>query len=302
MKEYWFWSKLLARLIHVFQVPSLGALGCTTFATLHNCTHKCIGATDLIVSTSIYETDGKLSHYNQCIATIKPYSSLRLDCGLLLEKAGYDNSNNYLITFHMLPVSISSDSSYAALVDVDRDIVLGLSLSGENYLELRHKNGGVAGVLYQSLPFNSSPFFDSGSFILQSPKVYAAREHSSATILFYPLPNNSSGVADASIRLTLRSLDGCIIKKWTHSLPPNQVQIIPTGHYLTDYANLEKDRFSIACLEGFSSSAYLVPFSMIFERGFRSIALEHSLPPSYYLKGDQQKFRSWIMNNQSSLV
>ena len=279
----------------------MGELGLSAFAVINNRTHKAFGETDLIVSASVYEPCGALYRYHERIATIKPHCSLRVDCDALLGEAKDRNGVNNLITFHLLPASISTDTRYSAVVDINRDIALRLAFACDNYLEYRHQNGGRCGVLYQNLPLNSSPSFSRGSFILQSPKVYSSRNHSSVTILYYPSPGDLPGAEKATIDLTLRALGGQIIKKWTLSLPPNKVKILPTGDYLSSFASIDGERYSLACLEGFSLSASIVPLSMIFERGFRSMALEHSLPPSYYLKGDQSKFRKWILSNLSSL-
>jgi len=291
---------MLARLVHIFQVATLRSLNCKTYATINNTTALTIGACDVNVSVSIYNSVGKLVSYKEKIAIIRPDTSHRIDCDNLVPCNAHDGEHENLLTFHILPASISADTSYQAELPDNRSIFHKLALGKDNYLEYHLNNGTKAGVLYQSLPLNYPPFFFPGSTFIQAPKAFASKDSSSMTVIYCPDPTNTNFMNDSNVSFLLRGVDGRVLKEWDELIKPNTIAVIPTGEYLRqlDSGNYS-EHYSIGCLEGFSSSAYMVPISLIYSSSRNSLALEHSLPPSYYIRGDQAKVRQWMINQRT---
>lgn len=289
---------MLARLLNVFHVGTLMSLGCGTYATINNSTAETIGECSIKVSASIYNQRGVLVQYIREIAFIPPGKSFRFDCDKLVHMHCDTESvsGEYLITFHMLPSLLSTESSYDATVDEDKGTVLKLALAKDNFVEYVYRDAVAAGVLYQCLPFNYNPYFSPGSSLIQAPKILSGGFYNTKLLFMYSCPDNPVDPDPAIYKLRLRNLGGKVIKEWSEEQTANTVNIVPVSNYMTTSSKLSSVKPEIATLEGFSPDKHLVILSVIHTE--TSLAVEHSLPPSYYIKGAQPELRKWMLSQQ----
>jgi hypothetical protein len=131
-------------------------------------------------------------------------------------------------------------------------------------------------VLYISAPMNMKSIPEKTTMI-QAPKVHVGPAVTTYMSLMNTSPDaDYAAVAELKCRLT--SPDGRIVARWTEHVGPFRTALVDLRSKLhsppTDHA--------FYTFHGLCRNASLIPLTMNYDERHHTLAVEHSLPPTYY--------------------
>lgn len=269
--------------IQLFQIHTMNEFDFIPRVSLFNKSNKSKRyESNFIVDISV--RSGKETILKKKIGMIKPSESLSYDCRDLIKLI---NNNESIISFHLIPEKYYN----LDLVSIEKEELFFYLTCQDHYVEYYNSSGFSSGVLYQSAPFNYKKFSNESTTIIQAPKVYT----SSNLKTYLSLINNS--VEDgydviAKVKMALVDSNGSIAKRWEEEILPGSVKFINLSSKLS-----EGNVFSAKGLYVLATNAVLLPLTFTVNKEAGSLALEHSLPPTYYSPEVRGGFRANIVKD-----
>ena len=276
---------VLLSAIHAFQVRTLRALGFSTRVSLINKSNtEAKWTTDYRVDVTVYDHRGFVARSIADVGRIAPGETFQLDCDPYATE-----QDDSLLTFHMIPLRLAAQSRDGVSVAIDMGELMYLVTAQDQYVEYYRPDGFASGVLYISAAMNqrSAP---ERTTMIQAPKIHVGGDVTTYMSLMHPSPDTDySTVAELKCRLT--APDGRIVARWTEHIGPFKVALIDLRSKL-DVAPTSDQFFTF---HGLSRNASLIPLTMNYDEKHHTLAVEHSLPPTYYGTGVKGPVRSSVI-------
>ena len=267
-----------------------------TFATLHTPGYGCRVtlfngirpgerfATPMLVSLSAFDGDGALLARSEPFLELPPGGMQKIAVDEILHTMAAPNSGelrDVLGILHLVPerlvgreaCEITAEEIFAHMVATD-DFVEYFSYAGDV----------VTGVAYQTGPMNDARLSSTRSTMIQAPKVIVSDR---VDTLFLLMNVATSYDYDGDVTLRFRVLDrfGDTHADSAITVPAFSFRMLSMRSALEASGQLETfvEAGGLGTLFGLATDGTLVPLSMTRNDGTGAIAVDHTLPPSYYV-------------------
>ncbi len=258
--------------IHVFQVRTLSALGFQTRVSLSNKSNTDPArATAYRVDVTVYGPEGRCMRVEKDVAQLAPGGIVQLECEPFISGVGPGDS---ILYFHLIPLRLAERAT-GDTVAIDMGELMYLLTAQDQHVEYYRPDGYASGVLYISGAMNlrSNP---ERTTMIQAPKV-----HLGAGLTTYVSLMNTSPEPDyatvAHMQCCLTDASGRVAARWTEELGPFRSTLVDLkAHAGTG----DESRFFT--FHGLCRDASLIPLTMNYDARNGTLAVEHSLPPTYY--------------------
>lgn len=260
--------------LHTFQIGTLNALGVTPRVTLVNKSqNRPAFATDYVVDVSIIDSNKEVT-YLKNEGEIAQGARIFIDCAKYIKNRNEES----IIIFHLIPVKYKDQE----FVQTTRDELWALFTAQDHYVEFYNEDNFSSGVLYQSGAFNYEKFSKERSTIIQAPKCYFSKDIKTYVQLLYTSFQDGA-LKNGTLACTLVGQDGKVLKQWQETITPFSVNLLDLstklpGHFLETNSNEPK----YACFYAYSLDTTLLPLTISQNKKAGTMAIEHSLPPTYY--------------------
>jgi hypothetical protein len=257
--------------INVFQVRTLNALGFKTRVSLSNKSDTDPRkATAYQIDVTVYSPAGELTSSRSDVARLPPGGFVHFECEPFLDGESADS----ILFFHLIPLRLKETSADGRSVDIEMGELMYLLTAQDQHVEYYRDDGYSSGVLYISGAMNlrSNP---ERTTMIQAPKVHIGPNLTTYVSLMNTSPEaDYSTVADMQCCLTESS--GKIVARWHEELGPFRSKLVDLK------AQLPADSTGFYTFHGLCRNASLIPLTMNFDAARCTLAVEHSLPPTYY--------------------
>lgn len=258
--------------INAFQVRTLRALGFGTRVSLINkSATEPKFATDYRVDVTVYDQRGFVAKSLTDVARLAPGDTVQLDCEPYLS-----DTVDVMLTFHLVPLRLAAKSTDGKTVNVDMDEMMFLLTVADQYVEYYRPDGFSSGVLYISNPMNMRAAKEKTTMI-QAPKVHIGPGMTTYMSLMNP-STDADYATVAELKCCLTSPDGRIAARWTEHVGPFRAALVDLRSKLAEAPKAP----SFFTFHGLSRNASLIPLTMNYDEKRETLAVEHSLPPTYY--------------------
>jgi hypothetical protein len=191
---------------------------------------------------------------------------------------------------HLTPDRYLSHST----CEVTRDELMAHLIATDDFVEYYSYSGDVVtGVAYQTGPMNDKRLSTTGTTTIQAPKVIV----SDRVDTIFLLMNTSTSLqydSEVVLRFRIVSPAGETLTASQISVPAFSFRLLSTRDVLTQSGALDRFREIGGCatLFGLATNGTVVPLSMTRNDRTGAIAVDHTLPPIYYVSawgGDLRK-------------
>jgi hypothetical protein len=257
--------------MHVFQVRTLRALGFETRVSLFNKSNTDPRkATAYDVDVSVYDESGRLATTRSGVAHIEPGGFVQLECAEFVRPEDGES----IVYFHLIPLRLKAASADGRSATIDMGELMYLLTAQDQHVEYYREDGYASGVLYISGPMNLRANPDRTTMI-QAPKVYVGRTLTTYLSLMNTSPERDYATV-AEMKCRLSDERGRIVARWTEELGPFRSKLVDLR------AKLGAASAEFFTFHGLCQNASLIPLTMNFDATRGTLAVEHSLPPTYY--------------------
>jgi hypothetical protein len=260
--------------IHTFQVCTLNRLGFLPRVSLVNKSYKCPKlAGDFVVNVSVFR-GGKRVLFREGITRVPVGCQTDFDCTSLVD-TGCDSES--VVIFHLIPERFQSVEK----VSIEKKDLWDLMTAQDHYIEYYDRTGYSAGVLYQCGPFNYDKLSLERSTIIQAPKIYT----SSSILTYLSITHvgfDEPYLSNAGLTMTIVDEKGLVTKNWHETISPFSTKLINVSEKMLPVVDERPHEPQFGCLYAFSSNATVVPLTISHNETTGTLAVEHSLPPTYY--------------------
>lgn len=250
------------------------------------------------VGVEIFDSSGNLLGSSDKLATMPDQSMTFIDLENLEKDLRIRKSTGEsLHVFSLTPERFLEGPEY---IEVEPGEVFKKMGIQDHYIEhYDTATGFSSGVLYQSVPMNSSNFSSTYSFLLQAPKIFLSDERNTAFLLLFPSPDDKPPVPEeALVQVKLKSESGEDLVYWEERIPRGGLKYIDIKRSLARLGvnplSVVNEHGFVHC-EAFCDHASFVELTMNFNERLRTFDLEHSLPPIYYNLGVQGEKRHAVV-------
>jgi hypothetical protein len=263
--------------------PMLRELGYETRVSLNNA----LGAedplaTDMTVSLSVFDDDGRHLGTRPHIAELAPGEIVKLAIEpLLREGFAIPDGGNLFGVLHVVPVDLAGQES----VTVPTDRMMAHARSSDDFIEFRKADSRVVtGVAYQTGPMNDPRFGSTRTTVVQAPKVIVSEP---VDTLFTLLNVSTSFDYDKPVRMDFQVLGpaGEQVVRSSVEVPAMTFRMVSITEVLEEAGRLEEFRAmgGVGTFMGLAKKGSLVPLSLTRNKNTGAIACDHTLPPVYYV-------------------
>lgn len=232
----------------------------------------------LLLSLDLFTTDGEVVLQGVPIGELKVGTRLHIDIEQLLRQHQIDTEIVGLL--HQTPMSLV-DTEF---VPFDLRSISKWTYFTDEFVGYRHNQSGLqSGVHYQSPPMNDRRIPSSSTTIMQSPKVVISSTVDSLLLCLAP-SSDSQFSNKIDFHLAVLDEDGQIHGRTKVSIPPRGRALISVKELLKQSQSLDQflELGGFGMVVGLATNGALIPLALAMdERG--GLAIDHSLPPSYYI-------------------
>ena len=275
-------TDFLLNALHTFQVRTLASLGFGTRVSLSNKSgQKAKFKTDYRVDLTVYES-GFVAARHVGVAHLGDGEMISLDCAQWSSKEA--PQRDQIMFFHLIPERLLGQVSESGTISVSREEMWYLFTAQDQYVEYFRDDGFASGVLYQSGAFNYPKFSAEASTLIQAPKVCISPVINTYVSLIHTsvLPSYDR-VGD--LKCALVDEVGHKVASWTAHVRPFEPMLLNLKEIVAEkigaaaFAGVTPSFFTFYAL---SSNATLLPLILNTNEEHHTLAVEHSLPPTYY--------------------
>ena len=226
-------NNYLVKALYTFHVRTLCSIGYNTRVTLNDSSNNSeLNIKGFQIDLSLYDNEGIFLEYISNVDILKKNSSLVIDC----KKWQGENKKDRLIIFHMIPLNLKINNNYDNQLNLEKDLVLKLAGTADNYVEYYLENGYSAGLLYQCFPFNYKKFNKYSSTLIQAPKIFINKEIDTLLSLFYSSPSNKLSESK-KLNCSILNLNGEVVFSWIENIKPYTTCLISLKNILKIYSS-----------------------------------------------------------------
>lgn len=250
-------------------------------------------ATPFTVTLSAFDRDGTYLGESEPFLHLDPGGAAKVDVDEVLRSMAHGRASelqDVLGILHLTPDRYVSVSS----CEVTRDELMAHTIATDDFVEYYSYRGDVVtGVAYQTGPMNDKRLSTTGTTTIQAPKVIVSERVDTIFLLM-----NTSTSLDYDNEVVLRfrivSPAGETLAASEISVPAFSFRLLSTRDVLREAGALDvfRDIGGCATLFGLATNGTVVPLSMTRNDKTGAIAVDHTLPPIYYISawgGDLRK-------------
>ncbi len=272
--------------INAFQVRTLRSLGFSTRVSLINKSNTDPKrATDYRVDVTAYDAQGRVIRTASDVARLEPGGFTQLECEPFTDGVTEDS----LLTFHLVPLRLASGAT-DGMVGIDMGELMYLLTAQDQYVEYHRDDGYSSGVLYISAAMNmrSNP---ERTTMIQAPKIHIGPGVTTFMSLMNTSPDADYATV-ANMKCCLTTPDGRIAARWTEDVGPFRVMLVDLSRHVQP-----SDVARFYTFHGLCRNASLIPLTMNYDTRRHTLAVEHSLPPTYYGSAVKGAIRTGVIES-----
>lgn len=241
-------------------------------------------ATPVTVSLSAFDRDGAHLGESPPILHLAPGELARVDVDAVLASmtdSARGELRDVMGVLHLIPDRLLGRDTCL----VSREEIMAHTFATDDFVEFYSYDGNVVtGVAYQTGPINDVRFSTTRTTTIQAPKVIVNDRVD--TIFLLMNLSTSFGYADeVLLRYQVKGSDGSTAVSSSIAVPPFSFRLLSVRDALRDAGTY--DDFVAAggfgTLFGLATNGSLVPLSMTRNDASGAIAVDHTLPPVYYV-------------------
>lgn len=244
-------------------------------------------ATDMVISFSLFDTDGTRLGTTGPIAELAPGEIMKLDLDELLQRDGVagtiqeGSGGDQLGVLHVVPRAHADEER----ATVSAREMFAHVLASDDFIEYYQRDGDViTGVAYQTGPKNDGRLGSTQTTVVQAPKVIVSEP---VDTLFSLMNISTHFDYDRPVSLDFWILrpDGSRVTRSSIEVPPWSFRLLSTTRVLEEAGVLEefREQGGMGMLLGYAKEGTLVPISLTRNKVSGAIACDHTLPPVFYV-------------------
>jgi hypothetical protein len=250
-------------------------------------------ATPFTVTMSAFDRQGTYLGESKPFLHLEPGGAAKIDVDDILGTMATGNGEmlrDVLGILHLTP----DDAVGKRSIEVTPQEIMAHMLATDDFVEFYSYRGDVVtGVAYQTGPMNDARLFSTRTTTIQAPKVIV----SDRVDTIFLLMNTSTSLEYnnvVTLRFRIMAPDGETVAASEISVPPFTFRLLSTRDVLTEAGALDRLRELGGCgtLFGLAANGTVVPLTMTRNDETGAIAVDHTLPPTYYISawgGDLRK-------------
>ena len=266
-----------------------------TFATLHTpgygtrvtlCNGVVPGrqyAMDAVVSMSAFDSDGNYLGESPPFLELGPGELARVDVDAVLHDLSANGSElrDVMGVLHLTPREHVGKTS----VEVSKAELMAHTFATDDFVEYFSYDGNVVtGVAYQTGHMNDSRLASTRTTTIQAPKVIVSERVDTVLLLMNLCPDLAYD-SEVTLRFAIMDSTGAELVSSSVTVPPFAFRLLSARDVLARAGR--RDDFAasggLGTLFGHASDGSLVPLSMTRNDTTGAIAVDHTLPPVYYV-------------------
>lgn len=238
---------------------------------------------NLVVSLSAFGPDGTYLGTTEPFLELPPgaIEKVEVDCKLELLAPGGGELRDVLGVLHVVPERWVGQER----VEVSRAELMAHVFATDDFVEFFSYRGHVVtGVAYQTGPVNDRRLSSTCTTTIQAPKVIVSDDVDTLFLLL-----NAATRLDYHDEVTLdfkiAAADGSILASSSITVPPWSFRLLSCRAVLEQTGALDAFRAQggLGTLFGLAMDGTLVPLSMTRNDRTQAVAVDHTLPPTYYV-------------------
>lgn len=279
------------RFVRTCTFATLHTPGYGTRVTLYNAVEAAPFATPLVVSLSAFDQSGTHLGTSARFLELAPGQIEKVDVDEILAAMNPGQEmRDVLGVLHLVPERWLGQEA----VQIGRPELMTHVFATDDFVEFYSYAGDVVtGVAYQTGPMNDSRLSTTRTTTIQAPKVIVS-DHVD-TIFLLMNPSTGFGYRD-TVTLRFKILDsaGVLVTESAVDVPPWSFRLLSARTVLREAGVLDhfEERGGMGTLFALAQNGSLVPLSMTRNDETGAIAVDHTLPPVYYVNkwgGDLRK-------------
>jgi hypothetical protein len=275
-----------------------------TFATLHTpgygtrvTLYNALGpghpfATPMTVTLSAFDREGTNLGESPPILHLEPgeIAKVQVDEVLATMAPGGEALRDVMGILHLTPDRFVGQ----ARCEVSKTELMTQTFATDDFVEYFSYDGNVVtGVAYQTGPINDTRFSTTRTTTIQAPKVIVS-DRVDTIFLLMNLSTSFDYADHVTLRYHVKSADGTTVLSSSIDVPPFTFRLLSVRDALRETGSEEEfaSRGGLGTLFGLATNGSLVPLSMTRNDKSGAIAVDHTLPPIYYVNkwgGDLRK-------------
>lgn len=241
-------------------------------------------ATDFTVSLSAFDVDGRHLGESEPFLQLPAGAIAKVDVdGVLAEmvEGGAGSLRDVLGILHLVP----DDALGQETCEVAVPELMAHTFATDDFVEYYSYRGDVVtGVAYQTGPMNDARLSSTRTTTIQAPKIIVSDRVDTILLLM----NTSTSLDyDNEVTLRFRILDaaGETLAASLITVPPFTFRLLSARDVLAEEGALDRFHEAGGCgtLFGLATNGTVVPLSMTRNDATGAIAVDHTLPPVYYV-------------------
>lgn len=193
----------------------------------------------------------------------------------------------------LLPINHSRNITYIA------DISKGDANDYQYFPQEHHIQYGISDS-YASLLFDHQPYFANkdkfSSINVLAPKIVLAKNLNTHLVFNNAREASEGHVQDHPMHIALLDASGKSVYNGSFNLTSNATFIFDVKKHLPDEYTYSSEPLFFSFVSKGGDSQFSI-YTMIINELTGAIAIEHSLPPMYYIKGDMNKVRQSFLSD-----
>ena len=247
----------------------------------------------MTVSLSAFDREGELLAQSEPFLELPPGGMQKIEVDEILRTMARGDSrdlHDVLGILHLTPTKFLGQES----CEITAEEILAHTFVTDDFVEYFSFAGDVVtGVAYQTGPMNDPRLSSTRSTTIQAPKVIV----SDRVDTIFLLMNTSTSFGykgEVTLRFRVVDREGKTVAGSSISVPPFSFRLLSMRSVLAEARVLEAfvRAGGLGTLFGIATDGSLVPLSMTRNDESGAIAVDHTLPPTYYVSkwgGDLRK-------------